>query len=124
MQSKYVFHQDSLRDRLLVPNEMESELILELSKEVDDGEAYSIALAISRGYDLGTDDKKAIRVFNSFSNHKKIWSTPELVFRLFGNSARSFNKQEILKNIQDKAKYLPHTSHPYYNDWMKMLDKN
>jgi len=122
MENKYVFSQEYLSGRLLVPNESESELILELSKEVDDGEAYSIALAISRGYDFGTDDKKAIRVFNSFPDHQKIWSTPELVFRVLENSGESFNKQDIIKKIQDNAKYIPHPAHPHYKEWMEILN--
>ncbi|MCW7470556.1 hypothetical protein [Leptospira kanakyensis] len=124
MSEKYSFNLEIPKRKLLVPNEKESEMILELSREIDDGESYSIALAISRGLDLGTDDKKAIRLYESFPNHKKLWNTPELIFRLFGNSNFTLNKQEVLMNIKNKAKFIPSPKNPFYKEWIDILCNN
>ena len=44
-------------------NAEEQELFVNLAASLDDGEAMSLAIALSRNWHLATDDKKARRIF-------------------------------------------------------------
>jgi len=118
---KYSYEESALEGRILKPNEEEAELILDLINEIDDGEAYSISLALSRGYDFGSDDKKAIRVYQSYPEHKKLWTTPEIVLNFLENSELPIDKKQVLQSIQEKGKFSPNSNHPYHYEWNKIL---
>lgn len=106
---------------ILFPNEYESELLINLSEKIDTGEAHAMTLALSREMDFATDDKKAIRVFKSFGNSKKIWTTPEILFKQFYDKSDSEFIREVLTKITSKARFVPSNSNEYYSWWMKFL---
>jgi predicted nucleic acid-binding protein len=107
---------------ILFPNEFESELVLDLNIKVDAGEAHAMALALSREMDFATDDKKAIRIFKSYGNSKKVWTTPELLFYQFQENYNEEVIKSVVQKIKNYAKYIPSSSNEYYSWWIKFLE--
>lgn len=57
----------------------EARLYVNYATQLDDGEAMSVALAISRGYTLATDERKARRLFLEVSSPDRLICTSQIV---------------------------------------------
>ena len=101
----------------------EVELLVNLSSQLDEGEAMSLAIAISREFDIATDDKKALRVFREAGGDEiKIHSTLSLI-RDWAESRNisEVDLQHILKRIKEMANYIPRKTDSNYLWWDKMI---
>ncbi len=87
----------------------EQELFVNLAASLDDGEAMSLAIALSRNWRLATDDKKARRIFReNNSNSDFLISTTDLI-KTWAESehiADDIIKSFLLK-VERKASFRP-----------------
>jgi len=91
--------------------EEEEELYVQLAAELDDGEALSIAISISRGHALATDDRKAIRIAKQLGVVELI-TTPDIVA-----SCSGIELIEVLQTIEFRARFSPSSDHPLRAWW-------
>lgn len=90
-------------------NTDEQNLFVNLAAELDDGEAMSIAIALSRNWHLATDDKKARRIFteNAQSNDLLV-STTDLIKEWSENeNVDDLAIKSILLKVERKASFHP-----------------
>lgn len=93
-----------------------------LAATLDDGEAMSLAISISRGYALVTDDKKARRVAGELPNPVPLLATSELVaYWAQGNSIDPARIREVLASVDLRARFRPWTGYPLRDWWLEVL---
>lgn len=97
-------------------------LYLELASIVDDGEASTIAVAVRRGLQLATDDRKARGL--CAERH-----TPEplrtlALLHTYTDTARlsSIRIRELLIKVRDRASFQPPRSDPDHKWWQDHLN--
>ena len=102
--------------------ESEDELLtyIDLTLEMDDGEAMTGAIAIHRGFRVVTDDRKALRVLTERG------VTCETSLGLIKGWAEESgisgsDLQAVLIDIRQRARYLPHRSHPLRSWWDELM---
>lgn len=100
----------------------EESLYVEFASLLDDGEAMSLALCVSRSFCLATDDRKARRVSASLSPPVALLSTAELVKQW----AREMDvSRETLRNallaIERKARFVPWQGYPEKDWWTSVV---
>ena len=108
--------------------EEEAELV-RFAAELDDGEAHTCALAITKQGRVATDDRKAIRVFRSAwtsRGHRgePVLRTSELLFSWA--DARQIARSDlvrVVRSIARRASYFPPKSDPNCERWMELLDE-
>lgn len=84
----------------------------------DDGESITGAIASHRNWAIGTDDRKAQRVFSVEIPHNQMITTPEFIKYWVDSTHPSISQvHTILQNIRIKAKYEPSTTHQLYEWW-------
>lgn len=90
-------------------NAEEQNLFVNLAAELDDGEAMSIAIALSRKWHLATDDKKARRIFTeNAQNNNLLVSTSDLIKEWTENeNVDDVTIKAILLKIERKASFHP-----------------
>jgi predicted nucleic acid-binding protein len=91
----------------------EEALYVQLASDLDDGEALSLAISVTRGYGFATDDRKAARLAKSLGL-VKIYTTPDIV-----SSCSDIDYREVLMAIEFRARFYPGADHPLYPWWMK-----
>ena len=101
----------------------EQELFVNLAAKLDDGEAMSIAISISREWDVATDDKKARRIFlENAQKQQKLASTSSLIKEWAETESISEQKiKEILSKIETSARFQPARSDENYQWWIEVL---
>jgi hypothetical protein len=92
-----------------IEGEVEELLYVDYAALLEDGEAMSIALAISRGFHLATDERKARRFFiKATNNADRLISTSQLI-RTWAE-VRSIPRNDlggVLALVQSRARYQP-----------------
>lgn len=96
----------------------EQVLYVEQATVVDDGEAMSIAIAVSRGLELAIDDKQATNhVLRAFPK-MKLWTTPEILKHWMDTALISTERsREVIRLIEARARYFPPKLHPLAAWW-------
>ncbi|HEX9971564.1 MAG TPA: hypothetical protein VGD14_05800 [bacterium] len=103
----------------------EKSLFINLADQLDDGEAATLALAISRKMQVITDDKKAIRIiiqdfpaihYLTTLDIIKEWSKRNLI--------ETKELKKALHNILIHANYLPPKKHHLFNWWKSILESD
>jgi len=98
----------------------EFESMVRYARELDDGEASSLAVAQSRGWRLATDDKKARRI--AAANGVQVLSTSELIQQWAIKTKASDNDIAIvLSAIQRHARFLPSAKDPLVKWWRDLI---
>lgn len=88
------------------------------AQRLDDGEAITMAIAKHRDWAVATDDRRAIRIFNSQYGHIQIISTPELIKHWHeSKEPRPKVLSQTIFDIELKANYLVGKNHPLYEWW-------
>ena len=102
-------------------SDAERNTFITYAMEIDDGEAATGAIAISRGWAMATDDKKATRFLLQQSPSLQIVSTPEII-RYWSETANIdlFKLSNILQEIRVKARYSPSKNH-FLKSWWEMV---
>ena len=118
----------------------EERALVRFAAELDDGEAYTCALAVTRGARVATDDRKALRVFRAVVREGTTMEeetaveavrfgpclrTSELLFG-WAERARIPEPElvEILGTIAERASFFPPRRDPYLERWMKLLEES
>lgn len=101
----------------------EQELFVNLAAKLDDGEAMSIAIALSRSWDVATDDKKARRIFlENVQTNQELTSTSSLIRQWVETENISENEvKSILLKIEKSARFYPAGSDANYQWWTDIL---
>ena len=108
--------------RLPLESAHELELFVNWARCVDDGEAATIAIALSRGYGIVTDDKKIRRLIAQETGGVPCRSTLEL-FKLWHDQPTT-ERAELsiaLRAVRDRARYVPLRSDPLYSWWRELV---
>ena len=92
-------------------------LYLELALIVDDGEAATIALALERGIDLATDDRRARRLCEERGLAEPTRTVALL--RSYAESAQLTDDEvrKMLVRVRERASFLPARSDPDLKWW-------
>lgn len=103
-----------------VEGDDEAELYVDYASALDDGEAMSLTIALSRGFVLATDERKARRLFlKNVSEPERLTSTSELVRRWAERMAVPIDRvKAALLNIEKRARYHPAKTDVNYKWWM------
>lgn len=99
-----------------VEGDAEAAAYIEFATQVDDGEASCLAIAKCRGWAVGTDDRKAIRVATEAGI--QVITTPELIERWAAETSAANNQiSEVLRAIERFARFRPRSSSRLYDWW-------
>lgn len=91
--------------------------------QLGDGEAACLAIALSRGWTVATDDRKARRIAGELGI--SLVSTPELVNRwVQATSPAEELVVEVLKNIERFARFRPRKADSLHGWWMDLTDES
>jgi predicted nucleic acid-binding protein len=105
-----------------IEGDTEELLYVDYAAFLDDGEAMSLALALSRGFHLATDDRKARRLFTEATNDaQRLVSTCHLI-RTWGESL-SVPRNElshVLGRVLNRTRYQPSITDPDYKWWIDL----
>ncbi len=103
----------------------EQQLFVNFAAVLDDGEAMSLAIALSRNWHLATDDKKARRIFSeNAQNDKLLVSTSDLIKEWAENeNIGDLAIKPILLKVERKASFRPPRSDPNLQWWNDILSK-
>ena len=103
--------------------DIEQELFVNLAADLDDGEAMSVAIALSRNWHLATDDKKARRIFKENSqDHQLLVSTSDLIKEWVENeNLDDITIKSILVKVERKASFRPSKSDVNLQWWNNIL---
>ena len=100
----------------------EDELLIyiDLLQELDDGESMTGAIAIHRGFGVVTDDRKALRVLTE--RGVTCETTLDLIKGWAEETGVSRSKlQAVLLDVRQRARYLPHRTHPLRAWWEDLM---
>ncbi len=99
----------------------EARLYVNHSSRLDDGEAMSVALAISRGYFLATDERKARRIFLEAGVAGRLTCTSQIVREWTETATISRPRAKAaLLEIVNKARFFPSASDANLQWWNDM----
>jgi predicted nucleic acid-binding protein len=121
-------HDGELRVQALVDNgllaivnfESEDEMnaFINFAAVMDDGEAATSAIAVSRDWVIATDDRKAIQFLRQNVAEVRIVTTLELLKHWVDTvHPPADTVRTVLENIRSRAHYIPHTRHHLYGWW-------
>ena len=97
----------------------EADSFVRFAMELDDGEASCLAIAMSRGWTVATDDRKARRIASE--NAIALISTPELIRRwVEATSPSEAAVIELLQKIERFARFRPRRVDPLYDWWTSL----
>ena len=105
--------------RLETPSEEAS--FVELAAVLDDGEAVTGAIALTRGHMVAIDDRKAKRVLGEKAPGMRLVSTLELM-RQWGESVPVQEVSDALRAMQHRARYIPGQRDPLYDWWRDVME--
>lgn len=90
---------------------------VKFASSVDDGEAATLAMAVSRGLAMATDDRKAVRLAGSVGV-SRCWTTAELLRDFcLAVSLSSLDTREALQAVERRARFYPPRRDPAYEWW-------
>ena len=99
----------------------EVDAFVRFAMELDDGEASCLATAMSRGWIVATDDRKARRIASE--NGIALISTPELIQRWVDETCPSkATVADVLKKIEVFARFRPRQNDPLYGWWVGLTE--
>lgn len=100
-------------------SDSELPLYLELAERLDDGEAASLALAISRSWTFATDDRSARNTGRRRTPPVDVVTTPRLL-RLHAEAAHwdATNVKQAIQAVRRQASFEPPRDDPDYSWWI------
>jgi predicted nucleic acid-binding protein len=84
-------------------------LYVNYASALDDGEAMTLAIALSRHWSLATDERKARRLFLEAANNTDLLTTTSELIKKWSEAKRisSDRVKSILLQIENRARYRP-----------------
>jgi hypothetical protein len=116
------FFEANLFTRCAIERNLEEELYVGYSMELDDGEAMSLAIAQSRNLALATDDRKARRVIAENAPALSLLSTPQIV-RAWGEGRNPAELVAVIRGIHTRARFCPSEADPFAPWWNAHLEE-
>jgi hypothetical protein len=124
----HLLQSEALQALDIASPEEETELV-RFAAELDDGEAHTCALAITRQGRVATDDRKAIRVLRSAwadrgHDGEPVLRTSDLLFSWA--DARQIARRDLIRAVRSiarRASYFPPKSDPHCERWMELLEE-
>lgn len=103
----------------------ENMIFVDLAAQLDDGEAESLAIGLSRNWFLATDDKKARRIFvENTTDDNMLLSTSDLICEWAEANRLSSNEMKtILSRIEEIARYIPPKADRNYVWWNNIMTR-
>lgn len=106
-----------------IETETEANIYVNLATRLDDGEAITGAIALSRNWAIATDDSATEKLFRKESPDIILTSTLDLVKNWVDtNKPDEGTVQEALINIRVRGRYEPSQNHPLSEWWQKLRD--
>lgn len=108
--------------------EEERELV-RFARDLDDGEAHTAALAVTRGARVATDDRKAIRVLRAAWRERgdtgdPILRTSQLLFPWAEALGLADDElARLLRDVARRASFFPPRDDPHVQRWMELLQR-
>jgi predicted nucleic acid-binding protein len=102
----------------LVLSDHEFARFVALARELDDGEAATLALAESRQLAVATDDLKARRIITTLSPQPDVIGTVAIV-RAWATTVNDEEVRRCIRLIERRASFTPRMSDPDYVWWRK-----
>lgn len=100
----------------------ELDLMVHLSRWLDDGEAQGLAIAVSRDLCFCTDDGAVHRLIVAQGLHGRLISTPELLQAWAGEDpGRLASLPSAVRRTTKLGKFTPNRSSPHLSWWRQML---
>jgi predicted nucleic acid-binding protein len=100
----------------------EEALFVQFTAQLADGEAEAAALAITRGYILASDDRKARRVVTAASHLTQLSGTLELIREWQDvTGIPAADVAAVLHLIAERARYRPRRNHPLWDWWARLI---
>jgi len=120
--AKRIELQPLIEDGLLMVVSLDSEaekiIFINLAAELDDGEAYTGAIASHRGWAIATDDRKATALLTRYFPRLQIVSTPEILKHWAdSNSPPREVLRAAIRNIRLRGDFDVGPHHPLYAWW-------
>ena len=99
----------------------EETLYVDYASVLDDGEAMTLAIAVSRGLVLVTDERKARRLFvQDVGEPKRLIASSEILRKWTEvQNVPSEKIREVLLGIESRARYRPPQDDPNFDWWVK-----
>ena len=123
-----------LRDGTLrtidIETEKEAAELVRFARDLDDGEAHTLALATVRDAWVATDDRKAIRILREVRKAELgegggVLRTSELIFSWADRSRLADDELgKVLKDIEARASFFPPKGDPGYLRWRSLLKRS
>lgn len=125
-QDEAILFDDCVESGLLTilpdPTQKELSEFVRFSTALDDGEAWTCAVAVTQGYAVASDDRKAIRVLSEWAPGVPIVQTPELLYEWAeATSATNARLGAALAAIRDRARFIPRKGAPRAEWWRSHL---
>lgn len=96
-------------------------IFVRLARQIDDGEAATLAAAVHRGHRVATDDRRAQRVARSFDPEVQIVTTAQLMAGwAAATGARDDEVATVLLAIERRASFVPRRDDPEHDWWTRM----
>ena len=102
----------------LTPSEQST--FIDFAREVDDGEAATLAVAMHRGWSVATDDRKAQGLAQAAEPPIELVTTSALL-RAWARASCSPAERvsDILKRVESRAKFIPRRADPHRGWWLE-----
>jgi len=102
-----------------VDGDKEVELYVDYASVLSDGEAMSLAIALSRDFLLITDEKKARRLFlEAAGKPMRLASTSTLIRNWAEKNISVETLRQVLSNVERRARYQPPPTDENYGWWL------
>ncbi|MFD0206368.1 MULTISPECIES: hypothetical protein [Saccharothrix] len=99
----------------------EVDVYVELARDIDDGEAATLAIARFRSLHVATDDRKARRVAKELGLDMPIGTTVILRDYAAGAGLTASEIALALRSVRDLANYVPRQSDEHYTWWQSSI---
>jgi hypothetical protein len=107
---------------VMLESDAEVNAFVNFAVALDDGEAMTAAIALTRGWIIATDDSKSIKFLQRMAPALPIVSTLELMRHWAGVASPSRDTiKTALANVRAYARYRPNRNHPLYAWWQSFV---
>lgn len=109
--------------RILKMSDIDLDMFVNLSVRLEEGEAATLAVGLTRGDAVATDDRPALGLLKEHFPHLEVWGTPSIMKHWSEKvSLASGDLAAALTNITRYASYVPSQRHALYGWWHHAID--
>lgn len=102
-----------------IEGDEESERYVDYASVLSDGEAMSLAIALSRDYVLVTDEKKARRLFLEAAGKPTLLASTSALIRNWADDSISVERlKQALSKVERRARYQPPPTDENHRWWL------